>query len=93
MSKALKYIQNKDVAWREVDGKAVLVNPTTAETKVLNAVGTLTWKLLEEPRTLDELAAAIEKGFQVSRRKAHLDADEFLQLLLSKSLAKPHTPA
>lgn len=93
MSQHLKYIQNKDVAWREVDGKAVLVNPTTAETKVLNAVGTLTWRLLEEPRTLDELAAAIETEFRVSRHKARLDADEFLQLLLSKGLARPHTPA
>jgi len=83
-----KYQQDRDIAWRSVDGEAVLVDPVARELRVLNPVGTVVWAALETPRTLDELVKEITAAFDVGPEKARADLDAFLAALRSKKLLR-----
>ncbi len=83
-----KYQQDRDIAWRSVDGEAVLVDPVARELRVLNPVGTAVWAALETPRTLEELTAEIAAAFDVSPGTARADIEAFLAVLRSKKLLR-----
>ena len=79
-------IQNPDVAWREIDGEAVLVVSSQSELKILNGTGTHIWKLCDGELTIDNMAESISDSFQVSLGDALDDIRVFISELYGKRL-------
>ena len=83
---ASRYRQNPNVAFRVIEGKAVLIVPETAEIKGLNETGTFVWSLLQAPKSLEEIALAIAARFEVETAQALGDATAFLAGMQKKGL-------
>jgi len=84
-------VKNRDIASRTIGGKAVLVDPQSGKMLTLNPVGTHIWDALGDS-SVGEIAAAIEKDFDVSYDDALRDAVAFLDTLLERGLARLRSP-
>ncbi len=82
----MHYIQNHEVAYRSIDGEAVLVIPHTSDVKVLNEVGTRIWEALEGPRSIDEIVSVVVAEFEITEEQARIDALTFIEALVSRDL-------
>lgn len=86
------YQQNLDIAWREVDHEAVLVDPVARMLRVLNPAGTFLWSAMAAPSTLEELAGQLSREFGIDTETARKDVDAFLRVLLERKLVREVTP-
>ena len=79
MSTAQRYQANPDVSCGDEDDGAVLYNPDTDDTVVINLSGRLLWAYLAEPRTVEELAAHLVNSYSgVQAEAAAEDATRFV---------------
>ena len=78
-----RYETNPVVSCGDEDDGAVLFNPDTNDTALVNLTGRALWAFLEKaPRTVDEMAAHLVKTYNgVSARQAAEDATQFVQAL------------
>ena len=76
-------VRSQSVVARVVAGETLIV-PVRAKVGDLasiysfNGTGTLIWKLLETPRTLEEIAAAVVRAYEVDPAQAEQDVSEFI---------------
>ena len=54
-----KFIRNNDIAWRVIDGEALVVSPKDSLIYPLNDVGARIWELLDGKRTVSDIASII----------------------------------
>jgi hypothetical protein len=66
-----------DVAWRVIDGVAVLVKANSARIHTLNPVGTRIWEL-SDGREVDAIAMVIVNEFKVGGTEALADVRDFV---------------
>ncbi len=80
MSGQTKYRANPVVSFKdEGDEGAVLYNPDTDKSIVLNAVGSIIWRFIEEARTSDEIISLLTENFSgVDTEQAREDLKEFI---------------
>lgn len=74
------------MAMRVVSGETILMPVRSTGTGpdsiyVLNATGTVIWKALEAPATLEAIADALVAEFDVTREEAETDALGYLESL------------
>jgi hypothetical protein len=63
----------------EGDEGAILFNPDTDDTMIVNPTGRAVWAFLAAPRSMDEIAAHITATFRgVSAERAAQDAAQFI---------------
>lgn len=55
--------RNPDVLQQELDGELLLLLPQGSEVLHLNDSASALWRALNEPRTLDEVAALLAEGY------------------------------
>jgi hypothetical protein len=82
---ARRFRRHPDVAFRVIDGQAVVVVPGTQSMHTLNEVGTFVWEN-GEGRTLDEIVALVVAEFDVAEPAARDDLDAFLCELAAKKM-------
>ena len=58
----------------------------------LNAVGASIWKLIDGRTSLQALAVALSREYEVSEAAAAADVQEFVELLLAKGLVSEVSP-
>ena len=58
----------------------------------LNAVGASIWKLIDGKSSVQALAAALSREYEVSEAEAAADVQEFVALLLAKGLVSEVSP-
>ena len=58
----------------------------------LNAVGASIWRLIDGQTSMQALAAALSREYEVSEAEAAADVQEFVDLLLSKGLVSKVSP-
>ncbi len=75
-----------DVAWRDVEGEAVLINADTGMMLVLNEVGSRVWEHCESPKDPLELAGLVADEFEVTPDAAENDIRTFLDVMIEKGL-------
>lgn len=64
ISATVKYVANPDVSCRiEGDAGAVLFNPDTDTTRLINPTGIVLWNYLSEPRMVGELVAFVAGSY------------------------------
>jgi hypothetical protein len=74
-----------NVAWRVLDGAAVLVAPTSPTMQVLNPVGTRVWELADG-RPIASIIDAIVNEFEVERSQVEVDVELFVKDMTGKGL-------
>jgi hypothetical protein len=70
--------KGSNILARVTAGEAVLALPTQGQIKVLNAVGTRVWELIDGQRTIDELARLVCLEYAVESRRALDDTLAFI---------------
>jgi hypothetical protein len=88
-----RLIRSKAVAARVVAGETLLVPVRgkigdLASIYSFNGTGTLIWKLLESPRTVAQLAAAVAQEYEVELVQAEQDVANFVSDMKSVCLVE-----
>ncbi len=78
----------KGIAWRVVEGEAVLVNVRSDEVMHLNPTASFLWSKLDGETTLEEIALDMTEEFEVRREEALADVLEFAARLAEKGVAE-----
>lgn len=84
----MKYRQNREIAWRAIEGEAVLFDTARGMMRQLNPLATALWERLEREQTLAELVAFVTDRYQVAEDRAHADVEAFLGALSERSLVE-----
>lgn len=86
-------VRSESVVARVVGGETLLV-PIRAKVGDLasiysfNGTGSLIWKLLESPRTVAQLAAAVAEAYDVDSARAEQDVTNFVSEMKSAGLVE-----
>ena len=76
------------IAWREIEGEAVLVNVRSDEVMHLNPVASFLWSNLDGRASLAEIAQAMTGEYEVDLDTALADALEFAGRLVEQGAAE-----
>ncbi|MBC7248209.1 MAG: PqqD family protein [Actinobacteria bacterium] len=76
------------IAWRVIEGEAVLVNVRRDEVLHLNPTASFLWSGLDGGKTLAVIAAEMAGEFEVTEEEALADILEFAGLLLQQGVAE-----
>ena len=76
------------IAWREIEGEAVLVNVRSDEVMHLNPAASFLWSRLDGRASLEEIARAMTGEFEVDLDMALADAAAFAASLLEQGAAE-----
>jgi hypothetical protein len=82
---ATQFLRNPDVVLREEDEDGgLLFNPDTNQVKVINTTGLFIWQQCGLARTVDEIVAEVQKGFdEVPSEQVAQDVQEFVDGMLA----------
>lgn len=75
-----------EVAAKVMDGEAIMINLSNGMYYSMDGVGGLVWDLIAERRSLDEIAAAIGRRYDVAPTRARADLDRLAGELLDEKL-------
>ena len=81
-------IRSKDVAWKELDGEAVVLNLDSGIYFTLNATGTAVWERINGTTSLEEIGRGLCEQFEVTMEQAQRDLLELTQTLLDEGLVR-----
>lgn len=87
----MKYRQNREIAWRAIEGEAVLFDTARGMMRQLNPLATELWSLLESDRTIEELVAFVTERYEIDATRARADVESFLATLTERSLIQTVT--
>ena len=93
LSKDEILVRSESVVARVVAGETLIV-PIRAKVGDLasiysfNGTGSLIWKLLESPRTVEQLATAVAQAYEVEPAQAERDATNFVNEMKSAGLVE-----
>jgi hypothetical protein len=79
--------RNSAVAWRVIDGSAVVVVPATQSMHTLNEVGTFIWQTCDS-KTADDIVAEVIREFDVDQKTARADLKAFSTRLAKDGMLK-----
>lgn len=74
-------VRSPFLAWRIIDGEAIIISPQERELHNLNEVGTKIWKLADGSRTLAQIAQELTLTYEVTLEEAIQDVLAFAQEL------------
>lgn len=92
------FVRSQSVVWRIVGGETLIV-PVRGKVGDLasiysfNEIGSLIWRLLDIPRGLPELVAAVARQYEVENERARKDLEQFLNDMLSAGLVEDRPAA
>ena len=82
-------VKHPKVAWRIIEGEAVILSLDTKVLRGLNLVGSRIWELIDGKRSLDDIVEVIVREFDVPPGQAMQEVQAFIQDLLDRGLATP----
>ncbi len=75
-----------DLAWQDLDGEIVALEPNASLYLTTNAAGTLLWPLLARGTTRDELMQTLVAAYGLPAPDAERDVDAFVADLREREL-------
>ncbi len=78
------------LAWREVDGRAVLLDLQASMYLEVNESGSLLWRLLAEGTTREALVDALVGAYDLEPDRAGADVDELLEDCRARGYLEEH---
>ena len=86
-----RYRTNPNVIYTKLDdAEAVLLDVQTQMYYSVNETGLIIWELLGEPRTIEEIVAALTEDYEVEAADAQRVAETFVQDLGRDGLVRTH---
>src|SRR6201987_2232158 len=76
--------RNPKLAWREIDGEAVIISPEDSHVHELNETASLIWTNADGKHSVDEIAGVIAARYDVELLEAKADVDELIGVLSAK---------
>lgn len=77
---------NRRLAWREIEGKVVVISPDDSVIHELNETASFIWKHADHGRTLDDIARLLSLEFRIEAAQAKSDARDLVVSLARKHL-------
>lgn len=90
-----RYVRTRRLAWREIGNETVVVDLGRRRAHSLNESGSVLWHQLEQPRSVDELIAALgdeSQSVETVRKEVTAFVDELSDTGLIR-VVEPETPA
>lgn len=81
-----KFTRDNDIAWRVIDGEALVVSPRDSLVYPLNEAATRIWELLDGKRTVSEITSIICDEFDGNETMIRNDTLDFIENLLKAGL-------
>lgn len=81
-------VRHPDMLSAEIGGEAVMMSIEKGAYFGLNPVATRIWDLIEQPRSLAELVAAVFDEYDVDAMQCEADVREFSADMLERGLAQ-----
>lgn len=78
--------RNSKLAWREIDGEAVIISPEDSRVHELNETASLIWTNADGKHSVDEIAGVIAARYEVELLEAKADVEELIEVLSAKGL-------
>jgi phosphatidylserine decarboxylase len=78
--------RNPKLAWREIDGEAVIISPEDSHVHELNETASVIWKNADGKHTMEQIAAAVAADYDVAVPVARRDVQELISALSEKGL-------
>ena len=83
-----RIVVSQDQVSCDLSGEAAILNLNSGIYFGLNTVGASIWKLIQEPRSVKEIQAAIQEEYEVDPEQCGRDVIELLQELSNHELIK-----
>lgn len=80
-------VRSPFLAWRVIEGEAVIISPQERELHSLNEVGTDIWRMADGTRTLQQIAQELCEIYDIAPEEALPDVLAFAQELVDKRVA------
>ena len=81
--------RNPKLAWREIDGEAVIISPEDSHVHELNETASIIWANADGKHSVDEIAGVIAARYEVELTEAKADVDELVEVLSAQGLLMP----
>jgi hypothetical protein len=78
--------RNPKLAWREIDGEAVIISPEDSHVHELNETASLIWTNADGQHSVDEIAGVMAGKYDVALAMAKSDVTELIEILSAKGL-------
>jgi hypothetical protein len=79
-------VLNPQLAWREIEGRVVVISPVDSVVHELNETASFIWKHADRGRSLHEIAELLAAEFGVDTGQAKTDTEELVGVLRRKGL-------
>lgn len=80
-------VRSPFVAWRIIEGEAVIISPQERELHSLNEVATEIWRLADGSRTLNQIAQELSQTYEITPEEVLPDVIAFAQEMSEKGIA------
>lgn len=79
-------VLNPRLAWREIQGRVVVISPEDSVVHELNETASFIWKHAERGRNVSEIADLLTTEFRVDAAQAQADTESLLAVFSQKGL-------
>ncbi len=80
-------VRSPFLAWRVLEGTAVIISPQERELHSMDEVGTAIWQMADGTRTLAQIAQELSAEYEAAPEEILPDVLAFAQSLVEKELA------
>lgn len=80
-------VRSPFVAWRIIEGEAVIISPQERELHSLNEVGTDIWRMADGSRSLQQIALELSRTYEIAPEEVLPDVLAFAQEMVEKGIA------
>jgi hypothetical protein len=83
----------EEVAAKVIDGEAIMINLSNGMYYSMDGAGALIWGLVEQGHSLQEIASAIARQYEITPAQAEVDVERLAAELLEEKLVLVSGPA
>jgi hypothetical protein len=80
-------VRSPFLAWRIIEGEAVVISPQERELHNLNEVATDIWRMADGSRTLRQITQELSQTYEIAPEEALPDVLAFAQEMVEKGIA------
>ena len=80
------WTRNPTLAWREIEGRTMIISPTDSVLHELNDTGSFIWKMLDGVHSAEAIAARLVQEYEVDPEVARADTNALVGMLAAQKL-------
>lgn len=83
---SMKYIQVPAVQTTVLNGDWMIMHEDNLTITRLNETGGLCWTMLQQPQSIEQLAAALSAEYEIAQDVSRQDAESYISILMQNGL-------